>query len=415
MKTITQIRIILFLITLLLAFGCKDSQPPPLTSSVTPTKTQLEKSNFVKIISQLVGLPESQRKTFMQSFLANRPNSPIIEDSSIAIFYWCGRADTVLISGDIQSGWVVPDTMKDISLGDESFFYKIYSLPVDARIDYQYIVDGKTITDPHNPITTQSGYGLHSQCAMPLFKTKSVLVYRAGIEHGTVDSIFFKSELTSMKPRMLKIYKPAGYDSLFSLPALYVNDGFKTIEYCNYINVLDNLIAENKIKPFIAIFIDFVEGDQDYFINGTDEYFSFICKELVPKIDSNYKTSKRPEDRVISGISAGGHIALLTALKNQDVFLNAAGQSSTITQTLIDAVEVGNKYNRKLRFYFDVGRFDLISGTLDKQTFLLANQLLHKKMTTLGINHTFNVLNDGHQWANWRERVDEILIYFFGI
>jgi enterochelin esterase-like enzyme len=34
-------------------------------------------------------------------------------------------------------------------------------------------------------------------------------------------------------------------------------------------------------------------------------------------------------------------------------------------------------------------------------------------MKKAGINHSFKIFNDGHEWANWRERIDEILIYFF--
>ena len=416
MKANPRITLIVCVIIFMLAFGCKDSQSPTFISSAIPTKVQLEKSNFVKTISELINLPEYQRKNYLQGFLINYPNSPIIEDSSIAIFYWYGKASMVLMNGDIQYGWARPDTMNIISLGGENFFYRIYSLPDDARIDYQFIIDGKTITDPRNPITTPSGYGEHSQCAMPLFKTKAVREYRPGIEHGTVDSLLFQSKQTSLQPRMLKIYTPIGYEYLSKLPTLYVNDGFKAIEYCSYINILDNLIANKKIKPIIVVFIDFVEGDQEYFISKTDEYLTAICDEMIPLVDKNYKASVKPEERVLSGISAGAHISLLTVFKRSDRFLNAAGQSPTITKQLFDAlkeINLNEKKHKTFRFYFDVGRYDLLSGAFDNQTFLYANQLLDKEMTKLDIIHSFNIYNDGHEWANWRERVGEVLIYFF--
>jgi enterochelin esterase family protein len=217
---------------------------------------------------------------------------------------------------------------------------------------------------------------------------------------------------------MLKIYKPAGYENYAALPSLYVNDGFKAIEYCKYINVLDNLIADKKISPVVVVFIDYIEGDQNYFLNTTDEYFTAICKELVPLIDKNYKTSKKPEMRVLAGISAGAHISLLAPFKQPDKFLNAAGQSATITTELLDAVKNPsvNKTNYKsLRFYFDVGRYDLISSGIENQPFLYSNQMLDAEMNRCGITHSFKIVNDGHQWASWRERIDEILIYFFGL
>ena len=42
-------------------------------------------------------------------------------------------------------------------------------------------------------VVTPSGFGLHSQCAMPLFKTKTVREYRNNIQHGTIDTLWFKS------------------------------------------------------------------------------------------------------------------------------------------------------------------------------------------------------------------------------
>jgi enterochelin esterase family protein len=251
---------------------------------------------------------------------------------------------------------------------------------------------------------------------MPLFKTNPIREFRPSIQHGTIDSLFFKSKTTSVQERQIKIYKPAGYDNLSTLPTLYVNDGFKAMEFCSYSNVLDNLIADKKITPALVVFIQYQESDREYFLNNTKDYITAICDELVPLIDHNYKTSHLPRDRVIAGISAGAHISLLTALKRPDKFLNAAGQSATITTELFDALTEAaeNEKTRKaFSFYFDVGRYDLLSGAVDNQTFLYANQNLHKKMETTGIGHVFNIFNDGHEWANWRERVDEILIYFF--
>jgi enterochelin esterase family protein len=415
MKIISRPVLALFAIIFILTFGCTKSSSPSFISSSTPTNEQIKNNSFVKFVNELKNLPVEKRLTELQHFINDNPNSPIIEDHGLACFYWYGKANYVLINGDVQYGWAIPDTMNFVSCGDSNLFYKIYSLPADARIDYQLIVDDSIITDPRNPIITPSGFGEHSQCAMPMFKSKTVLQYRTNINYGTVDSLLFQSGKTSMLPRMLKIYKPAGYDSLAELPAIFINDGFKAIDYCFYIHVVDNLIADKKIKPVIVVFINFVEGDQDYFLNQTDEYFTAICNELVPLIDSNYKTSKQAKDRLLTGISAGAHISLLTALKKFDVFLNAAGQSPTTTEELFDAVNSIDKQTKKeLKLYFDVGRFDLRQGGINNHSFLYSNQLLSKEMKKAGINHHFKVFNDGHEWANWRESVDEILIYFWG-
>ncbi|MBE0538402.1 MAG: esterase family protein, partial [Ignavibacterium sp.] len=399
--------------------GCKEETSIHLVvASTTPSRDQLNDSRFFQFVTRLTSLTVDSRKEFLNNFLEANPESPIIEKDSLACFYFYGKASSVLINGDIQSGWSNPDSMDMIGCGDENFFYKIYSLPSDTRIDYQLIVDGKTITDPRNATFTPSGFGYHSQCAMPFFIPNSIKDFRSNIGRGKVDSLFFKSKKTSVQQRMIKVYTPAGYEQTSNLPTLYVNDGYKAIEYCSYVNVLDNLIADKKIAPVIVVFIQYQDNDETFFIEKTEDYITAICDELVPLIETRYKTSSYPRKRAISGISAGAHISILTVLERPDVFLNAAGQSTTITTKLFDAINKSSSnesIRKSLRFYFDVGRFDLLSGGLDNYTFLYANQLMDKEMTKVGINHTFKIFNDGHQWANWRERVDKLLIYLFGI
>lgn len=59
-------------------------------------------------------------------------------------------------------------------------------------------------------------------------------------------------------------------------------------------------------------------------VDSTMRYETHISKEVVQWIDDNYRTLRRPEGRAISGLSMGGHGALLLAIKHPDVF-GAAG------------------------------------------------------------------------------------------
>ena len=57
-----------------------------------------------------------------------------------------------------------PDTMDSISCGDEKLFYRIYSLPADARVDYQFIVDGTIVPDPRIPSLLQVDLDSFTMC-----------------------------------------------------------------------------------------------------------------------------------------------------------------------------------------------------------------------------------------------------------
>lgn len=94
----------------------------------------------------------------------------------------------------------------------------------------------------------------------------------------------------------------------------------------------------------------------------------------------------------------------------------AAGQSTTINEQLIKLVgRIPEKQpaSQSFRIYLDVGKYDLGGGAFDNHSFLNANELFVKEIERRGIEHSYRVYNDGHQWANWRERTDAILGYCF--
>lgn len=406
----------LLILFFLIFYGCSKENPPPFIPPAEPTQLQIDNSVFFQFTEKLKSADVSDRQELVQQFLNEHPYTPLIENDSLICFFWIGKADTVLLNGDLQAGWANPDIMKAINCGEVSFFFKICTAPPDARLDYLFIVDGKEITDPLNKRITPSGYGLHSEVVMPRFIPDTVRNFRTDIPHGTVDSILFISREKEQAPRPVKIYKPYGYDTLPALPSFYVMDGFKAMEFMSFTNVLDNLIADKKIKPVAAVFLDYVKEDDNLFLNNTERLLKVLCDELVPFIDRIYKTKTDPHSRAITGISAGGHFSLITAFTRPDVFLSAAGQSATLTEELFEAMHTVSENKKNLnerRIYFDVGIYDLTAGTIDNHTFLTANRMLNEEMKSSGFNFRYHEFNDGHQWANWRERADDILIYFF--
>ena len=374
--------------------------------------------SFDTFLQRLKLLPIAQRPAAVAELLATSRITPLVENDSLVHFVWFGKAKTVVLNGDLQRGWSHPDTMESIPCGDSlSFFHHSYVVPLDTRVDYQFVVDGTWGTDPRNPRITPSGYGPHSELAMPGFGSNPILKYKPDIPHGTVDSMWFKSGIDSLRPRAIKIYTPSGFQGQPNLPSLYVHDGFAAME-CEYFqNVLDNLIADRKIKPLIVVFIPPVLREDEYIGRRQRAFTKMLCDELVPLIDRTYPTSRRPEDRGMMGISNGGHVSLATVLKRPDVFLNGAGQSSTITPQLFEifdnAVEHRSSH-KPFKLYLDVGRYDLDYPGTDG-SFLSVNREFSQELTKAGIVHTFCEVDDGHEWASWRERTEEILILFFGM
>ena len=166
----------------------------------------------------------------------------------------------------------------------------------------------------------------------------------------------------------------------------------------------------------VVVFIQMVPEDMQFFPDKSSLLAKVICDELVPLIDRSYKTEALPSRRAITGISVFGNLAYTTAFTRPDIFSMAAGQSATITKGLMELVGRVGENRRALRpsrVYVDVGNYDLAGGALDNHSFLKANELLVREIERRNIDHLFRAHNDGHAWANRRERTDAILCYFF--
>lgn len=407
----------ILLLILIWVLGCTNITMRGTENSIDQTYL-FNESRLSAFGLALQNFPENERDSVVIDFIQENSTTPIIESDTVASFYWYGKAGKVLMYCDLFDGWSKQVLLQVVSCGDSSFFYGSFILPTDARVDYQFQIDSIFTTDKRNPIITPSGYGKHSQIAMPGFQPDPVRNIRQDVPNGTFDSIALKSQHSSITERKAKIYLPNGYENLNNLPVIYVMDGIEAIEFMSYSVVLDNLIADRKIEPVIAVFIPPGDRHNEFMGEISKAFIATLCDEWVKVIDSAYKTNPVPEKRGITGLSSGGHFALHTVLKRPDVFLCGAGQSSTITDSMFNALRAflsEGKNSPSLRFYFDVGRYDLALGPYMFMSFMEANESFSHELKSSGVTHRFSVYNDGHQWANWRERTDEILTYFFGI
>ena len=404
------------LLVLALFGGCGKKPPAAVFPDTTPTTALLADSQLHQFATHLKAMPEDQRAAAVQQFLLEHPVSPITEGNRLAGILWYGKAQTVFINGDLQRAWTRPEPLDAIACGESTLFYCLRQAPPDARLDYLLNVDGQNTTDPRNPRVTPSGFGPHSEIIMPAFQPNPARRFRDDIAHGTLATLSFTNRIAPRLPRTLKVYEPAAYDGSTRLPTLYVYDGLEALDYMAYTNVLDNLIAEGKIRPVLVVFVSMLPEDGQLIPDKLTTLANIVCDEIVPVIDGDYPTLHDSSNRAIAGISIWGHLALMTALSHPEVFLLAAGQSSTVTDSLLKVLRqaTGNAQARPpFRFYQDVGNYDLVAGGIDGLPFLQANQRLRAELEQCGVPCQFQAVNDGHQWANWRERTDALLRYFF--
>ncbi len=207
-----------------------------------------------------------------------------------------------------------------------------------------------------------------------------------------------------------RVYVPVGYDQLNNLPVIYLADGQWYISEGDMPTTLDELIASNKIKPVIAVFID--NRDPDNLKNNrrnsqflcNDKYVKFVTDELVKHIDNSFKTNRSADARAMMGLSFGGLNAAQFALKANEFFHLIAMQSPALHPC--PAIYSGFQNNDllPLKIFMSTGaNNDTEEGT----------RKLKKILDNKGYDIKYKEVNEGHNWKNWKPLLDDVLIYFF--
>jgi hypothetical protein len=136
-----------------------------------------------------------------------------------------------------------------------------------------------------------------------------------------------------------------------------------------------------------------------------NEYRDFFVNELVPYIDSLYRTITSPEKRLVLGDSYGGNISTLISYNHPDVFGNCGIQSTAFFPNNYEAYNlVVNGVVKDINFFSLWGSYDVRKSTL---------QIFQDSLITKGYQNGWLVLPEGHSWGLWRATVDIMLEYFF--
>ncbi|MCT9139774.1 alpha/beta hydrolase [Streptomyces violarus] len=155
------------------------------------------------------------------------------------------------------------------------------------------------------------------------------------IEKSTIDSALLRGNaLEDPHVRPIWVYTPPGYEEQKErrYPAVYLLLGFTGLlddwcistAFCESIpQTVDRMMAVGECPPMVLIFVDAwtaYGGSQFVDSAGTGRYHSYLCEEVVPWVDSSYRTLPHRDHRAISGKSSGGFGAMYTAMLRPDLF-----------------------------------------------------------------------------------------------
>ncbi len=363
-------------------------------------------NEFQSFLSRVNSISDHMKKTeVVDSFMnyARIKGIPFIENNT-ANFMYNGNATTnsVRIAGDFN-GWD-PDLILT-KLSGTNFYYASKDFELTARLDYKLVVNGNWILDPENPNRVSGGFGPNSELAMPDYVQPWEIKVRPNVKIGKTETKTIYSD-SIRRNYQVTIYLPPDYDSTSgNYPTVYFQDGTEYITLGSSKIVIDNLLDSNKIEPLIAVFVKPTDRSDEYAFSNRNKYRMFFVNELVPFIDSVYKTEKDPNRRLVLGDSFGGNISTLVAYNHPDVFANVGIHSGAFQP---------NDYEANILFTGEYKPIKIYTLWGSYESYLTKNWRDNiSKLDDKGYEFKYKEYFEGHSWGLWRATTDDILKYFF--
>ncbi len=292
--------------------------------------------------------------------------------------------------------------------------------PLDKGFHYYHLtIDGGTFNDPgtlnfYGSIRWESGIEIPAQ-DQEFYALKDV-------PHGKVQQILFPSKSTNTSRRAF-VYTPPDYDKdqAKRYPVLYLQHGWGEDETAwsnqGHANlIMDNLIADGKIKPFLIVMTYGmtnevrIGGLRDFKI---EPFQTVLVNELIPYVDANFRTLSDQLHRAMAGLSMGGMETKTITLANLDKFSHI-GLFSGGTFSLDDVKKTpGFKEKVKLAFV-SFGSRELDGNRGGRGFFGGDPKANADSLKQAGINSIFYVSPEtAHEFLSWRRSLREFAPLLF--
>jgi len=198
------------------------------------------------------------------------------------------------------------------------------------------------------------------------------------------------------------IYLPPGYgqDPRRRYPVVYLlhggSDNDRFFVELGVGEAMDAALAAGTVGPMILVLPD---GGPMYDGDGSvDTSFSdYVADELVPDVDSRWRTVPERAGRAIGGISLGGRHALEFAAEHPSLVVAAGGHSTTVPGSPADLAAAG------IPIYLDDGESD---GLFDDDEALAA------ELRRQGADVEWHPAEGRHDRSYWSAHLTDYLRFY---
>jgi enterochelin esterase-like enzyme len=293
---------------------------------------------------------------------------------------------------------------------------------------YQLVIDGAQVPDPNSLYfygASRWGSGVETPAPdQDFYALKNV-------PHGQLRETLYYSKNADAVLRCF-VYTPPEYekDPSQRFPVLYLQHGGGEDEtgwgrQGHAGLIMDNLIAEGKAKPFIIVMANSyvprpaTEDSSSGPTPGRRRMFDFsaftrvLVQDLIPFIDSNFRTIADQPNRAMAGLSMGGMQTRSITLANPDTFSHVG----IFSGGSISPNDVNNApdFKEKVKLVFvSYGSRELERRGGGRGGFGGDPRENTEALKQAGINTQFYVSpNTAHEWQSWRRSLREFAQLLF--
>ncbi len=296
------------------------------------------------------------------------------------------------------------------------------SAPQDEGFHYyQLNIDGASVPDPG----TQYFYGAGRWGSGIEIPAQDQDIYALkDVPHGLVSEKIYFSKITGSWRRCF-VYTPAGYgkDTKIRYPVLYLQHGSFEDETgwasqgkANLI--LDNLIAAHKAVPMMIVMDNGYAYKPQSGANTENRarpvsvFEEVMINEIIPMIDSAFRTISDRDHRAIAGLSMGANQTMRIIMNNLDKFSYYGGFSGTSNFPSSDEVDpatfLNGKFNDGKAVNDQIHVFWLGLGTKEPDPFPGSVGAFRKMMEKQGIQYIYyESEGTAHEWQTWRRSLHQ--------
>lgn len=360
--------------------------------------------------------------------------APLIEpdpqeaDSRLVTFLWRGPQPAVLLLTGVtdhdqyENQDISPHALEPLPGTD--IRYSTYRLRADVRASYLLYpgearpvgereswlaVIGESVPDPFNPKTTKGAFGQTG--SLVELSEAPPMPYAAPVPGVPAGELRRFTREYSAGDRPVWVYLPAGHSPDQEYPVTVLLDGRWWAEEMPVQTTLDNLIAEGRIPPMIAVLVgsaNHEERGQD--LVGSEPFTSFLTDDVLAWAAGEFGATTDPARTVIAGQSLGGLAAAHAALVAPQRFGNVLSQSGSFWWPEDDLLRAVRQFAAAepvpARFFVQVGRHEtLMMPAVDAFTDVLTDH---------GSDFVRADFTGGHEYVCWLGGIADGLIHLAG-